>query len=310
MHKSVVVYGFGRMGLTHYAILNQLMEDVDFTFVDVDKRLNFFAKKNVKARIVRDDNQLMERFDYALICTPPMIHVPILEKCLLRGDRNIFVEKPFGGVKDDFSTVREGKEKIRIGYVMRFNPIIKWVKENVITEDVVKVEGSYFSNSIEKKPKGWRNGTYSGVSNEMGAHIIDLAVHLFGLENPTIKKKNIQSIISDVDDIVDAEVSENGIDYHFHFDWVNKAYRKPVFNLEVFLRDGIVYKIDQQKVEMFKDQKLEKSVSSVDLSDNVPFYLRGVDFTKQMQDLIGSQSTLATVDDALVTRNFIKNILA
>lgn len=306
---KIVIYGFGRMGLTHYAILNQLIEKVNFTFVDVDKRLKIFAQKNVKAQFVKDDKQLKERFDYALICTPPMYHVSIMENCLKRGDENIFVEKPFGGVNNDFSKIKEKQEKVRIGYVMRFNPIIQWVKENIAVKDVLKVRGSYFSNTIEKKPQGWRNGTFSGVSNEMGAHILDLAVYLFGLECPIIQKKSIQSIISDVDDIVDIEASENDIYYHFRFDWINKAYRKPVFNLKVTLKDGTLYKIDQQKVETFKNEKMEKSVSSVDLSQNAPFYLRGIDFTKQMEDLIGSQSTLATVDEALVTRHFIKNIL-
>lgn len=307
---KIIIYGFGRMGLTHYAILNQLMVDVEFTFVDVDKRLKFFAKKNIKARIIRDDKKLKESFDYALICTPPMFHVSLIENCLKRDDKNIFVEKPFGGVKDNFSKVLENKDKVKVGYVMRFNPIIQWVNKNVSFENIINVDASYISNTIEKKPKGWRNGSYSGVSNEMGSHIIDLGVKLFGLKEPNIKEKNIQSVISDMDDIVTARASENGIDFHFHFDWVNKNYRKPVFNLNIVMNDDTAYKVDQQKVEIYKGREFERAISTVDLAENVPFYLRGVDFTKQMQDLIGDQNTLASVDEALVTRNFIKNILA
>ena len=44
--KSIVIYGFGRMGLTHYAILNQLIDNIDVTIVDLDKKVNFIAKKN------------------------------------------------------------------------------------------------------------------------------------------------------------------------------------------------------------------------------------------------------------------------
>ena len=47
MSKKILLYGFGRMGLTHYAILNQLIENADFVFVDPDKKVNFFAKRNL-----------------------------------------------------------------------------------------------------------------------------------------------------------------------------------------------------------------------------------------------------------------------
>ena len=308
--KKIGIYGFGRMGLTHYAILNQLLDGAKFTFKDVDKRLNFFVKQNIRAKLIFNDDKLVEGFDFTLICTPPMFHISTIEKCLKRGDKNIFVEKPFGGIDDDFTEVMLHHDKIKIGYVMRFNPVIQWLKEHISTEKVVKVHGSYFSNTIEKKPKGWRNGKYSGVLNEMGAHIIDLAVYLFGLNKFHIKKKEVQSIVSDIDDIVKVDLESNNIDYHFCFDWVNRAYRKPVFDLKIFLEDGRIYVIDQQRVKIYNEDVFEKSISVVDLVEEVPFYLRGVDFTNQMRDLIGNQSTLATVDEALINRNIIKDILA
>ena len=30
MNKKVIIYGLGRMGLTHFAILNQLIKNVEF----------------------------------------------------------------------------------------------------------------------------------------------------------------------------------------------------------------------------------------------------------------------------------------
>ena len=310
MKTSIAIYGFGRMGLTHHAILNQLIKHSDFTFIDVDKRLNFFARKNINAKIVTSDKSLLEPFDYSLICTPPMFHVPIIENCLKRGDNKIFAEKPFGGIQDNFEAPVNNSEKIKVGYVMRFNPIINWVKNYVKKEDVVRYEGSYFSNTIEKKPKGWRNGEYSGVCNEMGSHIIDFAVYLLGLNEPEILNKNVKSVISDVDDIVDVNLKADGVDYNFHFDWVNQDYRKPVFKLNIYLVDGTRYKIDQQKVEIIKNDELIDSISTVDVAEDVSFYLRGVDFTKQMQDLIGDQHTLASVEEAMVTRKLIKDILS
>ena len=291
---KTLIYGFGRMGLTHYAILNQLIENGDFVFVDPDKKVNFFAKKNLNARIVCSDQNLTETFDFALICTPPMFHIPILEKCINNKIPSIFVEKPFGGVDDSFFIDVNSQERISVGYVLRFNPIVQWVKESIDIGQIVKVEGYYFSNTIEKKPKGWRNGSYSGVTNEVGAHIIDLCIYLFGLSAPIL-----------IDDLKDKSIK-----YHFHFDWVNKEYRKPVFKFVITMKDGSLFKFDQQKVEHYLDNNLLNRVTAVDIASKVPFYLRGVEFTNQMQDFIGSKNTIATVKEALLNRTLIKKLIS
>lgn len=309
MNKKFIVYGFGRMGLTHFAILNQLVDNADFVFVDPDKRVNYFARKNINSRIISNDKVLDEQFDFALICTPPMFHIPILHNCINKSIPNIFVEKPFGGVNDDYSSLLNLNHSISIGYVLRFNPIVQWIKENIEVENIAKVEGYYFSNTIEKKPKGWRNGLYSGVINEVGAHILDLSVYLFGLSNPLVINKKINSVISDVDDIVTADLEDKNIKYHFHFDWVNKGYRKPVFNFVITMVDGTIIRFDQQKIEINSNSKL-KRISTVDLSTQVPYYLRGVDFTSQMQDFVGSKSTIASLQDSLITRTLIKKLIS
>jgi predicted dehydrogenase len=307
--KKILIYGFGRMGLTHYAILNQLIENASFVFVDPDRKVNFFAKRNLNARIVSSDEVLNELFDYALICTPPMFHLPLLESCINKTISNVFVEKPFGGINDDLSGIANSTHPISVGYVLRFNPIVQWVKEFIDLEKIAKVEGYYFSNTIEKKPKGWRNGSYSGVTNEVGSHVIDLCVFLFGLSNPSLIRKHKESLFSDVDDIVSADLEENSIQYHFHFDWVNKDYRKPFFKFQITLIDGTVIKFDQQKVERIYDGKLLGKTSVVDLAQKVPYYLRGIDFTLQMQDFIGHKDSIATLSDAMITRRIIKKIL-
>ena len=309
MREKILIYGFGRMGLTHYAILNQLLTNAEFTFIDPDRKVNLVVRKNLNVNAYGNDNALDSKFDYALICTPPMFHIPILRKCIDREIANIFVEKPFGGIQDDFSKMPDFDNKIFIGYVLRFNPIIQWVKNNLDINAIKTVEGSYFSNTLEKKPKGWRNSSYSGVTNEVGAHIIDLGVHLFGLKNPNLKIKTIKSVISDVDDIVIAEFEEKDIEYKFNFDWVNKSFRKPVFKFIVFFKDGSSWKFDQQKLEIFSNGMLLRQITSVDIAPSVPYYLRGVDFTSQMQDFISSQTKIATVSEALISREIIKKIL-
>lgn len=310
MKKNILIYGFGRMGITHYAILNQLIPNGNFVFIDPDIKMNYIAKNNLNVEIFKDDKNLTNLFDYVLICTPPIFHVPILNECINKNITNIFVEKPFGGINDDFSALDINKKQVSIGYVLRFNPIVQWIKNYISVAEIVKVEGFYFSNTIEKKPNGWRNQNYSGVTNEIGSHLIDLCIYLFGLDNPQLIDKSIVSVVSDVDDIVIANFKENSISYHFHFNWVNKEFRKPVFKFQITMIDGLVIKFDQQKVEFLKDNKLFVKKSISDISDNVPFYLRGVDFTNQMHDFIGSKTTIASFQDAFKTRLIINKLIS
>lgn len=298
------------MGITHYAILNQLIGNGDFVFIDPNVKINYLAKRNLSARVLSSDNGVIERFDFALICTPPIFHIPILRNCISKKVSNIFVEKPFGGINDDFSGLLNTESSIKIGYVLRFNPIVQWVKNNIDIFQVTKVEGYYFSNTIETKPKGWRNSSYSGVTNEVGAHIIDLCIYLFGLSKPTVINKQIKSVISDVDDILIADLEENHIRFHMHFDWVNKSYRKPVFKFIITMRDQSILKFDQQIFEHYRNNKLVNKISVVDLARQVPFYMRGVDFTYQMEDFIGDQKDISTLEDALTTRDIIKNLIS
>lgn len=306
--KNILIYGFGRMGLTHYAILNQLLHKAKFTFIDPDKKIAFFAKNNIDINILSDDSHLDASCDYALICTPPMFHIDILKRCSGKGIPNIFVEKPFGGLNSDYSGIQNINSQVSIGYVLRFNPIVQWVKHNIKISMISAVEASYNSNTIEKKPKGWRNTNFSGVTNEVGSHIIDLCVYLFGLSQPTIMCKEVASIISDVDDIVKVELDDKQINYNFYFNWINIKYRKPIFRFKILLKDKTEWIFDQQKIEILRDQKVIKYISAVDLAPTVPYYLRGVDYTLQMQSFLSDRIEIASLEDALVTREIIKNL--
>ncbi len=303
---KVLIYGFGRMGLTHYAILNSLLPDASFTFVDPNKVLNLISKKNIKGKFVKSDKNLKGPFDITLITTPPFIHKDLLNNSLSRGDKRVFVEKPFGG-HSNFDFNAEVKN-VFIGYVLRFNPVVSWVKRSINPDDITEVKSQYLSNTIENKPKGWRNGAYSGVLNEMGSHILDLNNYLFNIQDYKILSKEKQSHISDVDDEVKFSIDSKDRVFNFYFNWVDKSIRKPIFSVEVVLKNGDVIKFDQQKVQIEKDGKTQ-NISVVQLEESIPYYLRGVDFTKQMQDLLEGQHTLCNIEEALVTNNLMKEIL-
>jgi scyllo-inositol 2-dehydrogenase (NADP+) len=308
---KILIYGFGRMGLTHFSILNGLDSNHDFYVIEPNKLLRTILSKNVKAKFYSDDSALKESFDITLITTPPSIHLQLLEKSIKRGDKKIFIEKPFGGYTNiNFDDINVTKN-IYIGYVLRFNPCIQWVKSNINSQEIKSIHGQYLSNTIEKKPTGWRNGPFSGVLNEMGSHVIDLLQYIVGTNQMDVVSSKKESIISDIDDIVEATLkTENDVSVSIYLNWVKKDVRKPLFGIEIEMKDGSKYFIDQQQIKQYKPNgDFIGIVSLTDLIEHVPFYLRGTDFTNQMIDLLDNGMIMANVNDALGVNRLMKKIL-
>jgi predicted dehydrogenase len=308
---KILIYGFGRMGLTHFSILNGLDPTLDFSVIEPNKILRNILKKNINAKFYADDSTLKEAFDITLITTPPSIHLQLLEKSVIRGDKRIFVEKPFGGYTNTKLKDVLESNAIHIGYVLRFNPCIQWVKTNINPIDIKSIHGQYLSNTIEKKPTGWRNGSFSGVLNEMGSHIIDVIQYIVGNVQMEVLSSKKESVISDIDDIVEATLkTKSNISVSMYFNWVKKEVRKPVFGIEIEMNDGIKYSIDQQQINKYSSNGdfIEK-VSVTDLAIAVPFYLRGVDFTNQMLDLLENQKIMASLNEALSVNVLMEKIL-
>jgi predicted dehydrogenase len=307
---KILIYGFGRMGLTHFTILNSLNPEIKFSVIEPNKILRTLLRKNINANFYDDDSGLNEAFDITLITTPPSIHIQLMQKSLKRGDKKVFIEKPFGGFSNTKIQSILDLNTVYIGYVLRFNPCIQWVKSNINPDEIKSIHGQYLSNTIEKKPKGWRNGEFSGVCNEMGSHVIDLVQYITNHGELDLISSEVQSIISDVDDIVTANLkTKNKIYVSLYFNWVNRKVRKPVFSIEIEMKDGYKYCIDQQQINKYKSDELIAKVSVTDLAKKVPYYLRGVDFTDQMIDLINDNKIMATAVEALDVNNIISKIL-
>lgn len=292
------------MGLTHYSILNQLIKDGSFIFVEPNKKINFLLKSNFDVKFFSSDYKIDKPSDITIIASPPFTHMQIVQSCINRGDKKIFVEKPFGGHSNFDQKIFS--KNVFIGYVLRFNPIVRWIKSNINQKLITEVKAFYYSNTIENKPKGWRNGKFSGVLNEMGSHIIDLSNFIFNLENFSILSTKTKSLISDVDDEVFIKIKSDDKIFNYHFNWVNKNYRKPVFGFKIVNSDGTKIFFDQQKIEKISSDNIITRVSNLELDEKVPYYLRGVDFTKQMMDLIQDCKSIANLNDAYLVNKIIK----
>jgi len=94
---KVAIIGAGRMGITHYSIINS-HPDIEITsLADTSTMINGLLKKYISGLVVyKDYNDLIDKedLDAVLICTPPNLHYPIIKKAAKK-NLHVFVEKPF-----------------------------------------------------------------------------------------------------------------------------------------------------------------------------------------------------------------------
>ncbi|MBK1972284.1 Gfo/Idh/MocA family protein [Campylobacter sp. TTU_617] len=175
---KALIIGFGSIGKKHFLALKNLGFDISL--------LSFSAcKKDVKETKLYnswDELSLME-FDLFIIANITTLHLETLKKIdTFVKDKIILVEKP---LFEKFIPFQSNKNKIFIAYLLRFNPLIKALKE------ILQVEKPYFVElSCHSYLPNWRDIDYRenySAKKELGggvlldlSHEIDLAFFLFG----------------------------------------------------------------------------------------------------------------------------------
>ena len=274
--NDIIVIGWGRMGVTHTAIINGLYPNVfDFILVEPNKKVARITKKTLGYKVISDINEISFEDAKVLITTPPSIHSTLCEKVLSRGARSVFVEKPFGL----FDKRVDDDSRISVGYVLRFSEVAQKLKALIEREGCSKISLDYSSHTLTKPPKGWRNSEYGGVLNEMGSHLIDLMLYLGSGQEFRVLNSSIQSVISEVDDIVKVKGLLGEIEVELSLNWVNPDYRKPVWSGFIETSNQTIL-FDQQSIEVGFD------AASVD------YYVRGRDFSLQMKHFIENDKSI------------------
>jgi len=90
------IIGTGRMGITHYSIINSHPKVKVIAIADPSSLVKTMMSKYLPIRSFKDYNALFENVDLdaILVCTPPNLNFTILEKSAAK-NIHAFVEKPF-----------------------------------------------------------------------------------------------------------------------------------------------------------------------------------------------------------------------
>jgi len=328
------IIGFGRMGITHYSIINSHPDVSIRAVADTSSLFLSLMKKNLEGiQTYSDFNDLLEKesLDAVIICTPPSTHYPIAKKAAEKG-LHVFSEKPFTTKKkqaDELAIIFEQNNLVnQVGYVNRFNDIFQKVKEYIqagIIGDVIRFKSEMYSRTITKPEEGgtwrasWEHG--GGAVFEVASHAIDLVVHLIG-QPDKITGSSLTKIHSrNVEDAVSATfLYKNGISGTLNVNWSDESYRKPTNKIEIFGSKGKIL-ADQHGFKIYLKNELPafnlregwNTRYITDVFKPVPFYVRGNEFTSQLYHFVEciknrGKANLCSFRDAAHTLEVIEGI--
>ncbi len=330
----VGIIGMGRMGVTHYSIINSRPDVTVAATADPSMLINKLLGKYAGVQAYKDYKALLSeaKLDAVLLCTPPAANPEILDAVAQRG-LHAFVEKPFtlsaksgGAIASRFEAAGLVNQ---VGYVNRFNDVFAKTKAMVeagLLGRVHRFRSEMYSRTIIRPQgeEGWRSTHASGggAIYEMASHAVDLINFLFGRPD-LIKGTALTTIYSKaVEDVVSSTfLYRNGLSGTLYVNWSDASYRKPTNKLELFGEEGKIL-ADQHGMKVFlkaerPDWNLREGWNQLyitDLFSNVPFYLRGIEFTAQLYDFVDAirekRPTRCSFADATDTLRVIDDMFA
>jgi len=330
---KVAIIGMGRMGITHYSIINSHPDIEIESVADPSPLVLSMVKKYLTVKTFKDYYELFKQTnpDAILVCTPPNLHFAIIQKAAEKGI-HVFAEKPFTTKYSEawqLTQLYEGKKLInQVGYVNRFNDVFTKAREfleaNVIGK-IIRFKSEMLSCTITKSGEGsgWRGSRENGGGAvfEMASHAIDLINFLIGKPDKVIGSSLNQIYSRNVEDTASTTMLyKDGISGTLYVNWSDPSYRKPTNRMEIFALGGRIM-ADQHSLKIFLNKPNEKyslrqgwnTFYITDVFKPVPFYVRGNEFTSQLYHFVDciqgkEQTNRSSFADGLKTLQVIEGI--
>jgi len=303
---KLAIIGMGRMGITHYAIINSNPNIVIDSVADSSGLVLSLLTKYIDVKAYKDYEDLFKRSkpDAIMVCTPPKLHFPIVKRASEMGIHT-FVEKPFTTKFKQASELAKLYAPSglvnQVGYVNRFNDVFAKVKELLddrVIGKVVRFKSEMFSCTVTRPDEGsgWRASREEGGGAifEMACHAIDLVNFLIGKPDKVVGSALNYIYSKKVEDaIFSTFVYKNGITGQLNINWSDASYRKPTNKIEIFGDNGRIV-ADQHSLKIYQSEPNPRycfrqgwnTLYITDVFNSVPFYVRGNEFTRQLYHFV------------------------
>jgi len=200
MNKSVLISGYGSIGRRHANILSKIVKKKNITILTRQKLPNFRTIKTLEELNEIDPH-------YIVISNPTSDHinkVQYIEKNFK--NKLILVEKPLFSKS---SKIKIKNNKYFVGYHLRFNPIINFLKKKIKSKKIWNASilcGSYLpswrSNINYSKSSSAKKNLGGGVLLDL-SHELDFTQQLFGkIKIEHSKSKKLSNLKIETDDFL------------------------------------------------------------------------------------------------------------
>jgi scyllo-inositol 2-dehydrogenase (NADP+) len=209
----VGLIGFGMAGQAFHAPVIRGVPGMELACI-LERRGTKAQEKYPGVRVARSLDELLadKEIRLCVIATPNDSHFELAQACLLAG-RDVVVDKPFAPTLGEAEKlVRLAAERARLITVYQdrrwdgdFGTIKKIVKSGQLGT-IVEYECRYDRFRLEPKPNAWREKAdqpAAGVLFDLGPHVIDQALVLFGEPEAITASAFCERETSQVDDSFD-----------------------------------------------------------------------------------------------------------
>jgi UDP-N-acetylglucosamine 3-dehydrogenase len=127
----VLLIGFGNMGKNHYRVMTKLLQTEKHTLAICDPNYDNVAYKDYKKAI--DEFQP----NHVVIAAPTKLHEEILDYCVDKKIKKIFVEKPITETAESAKKYLDVKDsQIMVGHIERYNPVVFVLKKLLLDKEI------------------------------------------------------------------------------------------------------------------------------------------------------------------------------
>jgi predicted dehydrogenase len=303
---KVAVVGLGKMGLSHYAVVNA-HPDADVAGVcDSSSYVLGVLKKYAGVTTYSDFDTMLDKadLDAVVIATPSSAHAKMVRAALER-DLHVFCEKPFTLNPQDANALAAlGNERglvTQVGYHNRFIGAFQEVKRLLdagAIGEVTHVLGEAYG-PVVLKPKG---GTWRSQRTEGGGCLYDYAAHVLDLVNWYVGEPvgvggtALNSVFSrEIDDEVFSTLHyPRGATAQISVNWSDESYRKMTTRITVWGTKGRIF-VDRQECQVYLRDTATPPAEyehgwnvryTTELTEPVWFYLRGEEYSAQIDAFV------------------------
>ena len=203
------VVGFGLGGRAFHASIIHAVAGLRLAAI-VQRSGNSAQEVYPEAKIVRDVDELlaMPSISLVAISTPNETHFPLAKKCLEAG-RHVVVDKPFTTTLEQarelVAIARKNGKIVTVYQDRRFDGDYRTVQKILVERTlgkVVRFQSAFDRCRPQIRPGSWKEkpALGSGVFYDLGPHLLDQALQLFGPPEQVLADIRIEREGSAVDD--------------------------------------------------------------------------------------------------------------